>query len=42
MGENVGWVEDLDEEDLKVGWVGDLKEEVVKHCDEMMGLEEAV
>ena len=42
MEENVGWVEDLDEEDARVGWVGDLKEEVVKHCDEMMGLEEAV
>ena len=37
MEEKVGWVEDLNEEDVGGCWVGDLKEEVMEHCDEMMG-----
>ena len=40
MEEKVGWVENLDEDDVRVGWVGDLKKGVMEHCDEMMGKEE--
>ena len=40
MEERVGWVEDLDEEDVKLGWVSDLKEGVMEHCDEMMEQDE--
>ena len=40
MEGRVGWVEDLDEKDVKLGWVDDLKEWVMEHCHEMMGQEE--
>ena len=40
MEEKVGWVEDLDEEEVRVCWFGDLKKEIMEHCDEIMGQEE--